>query len=150
MIMRAITLTVVGTLFILMCFAAASLGTMLADREVPIQVHSARILTPEVKAGGELRILYKVHRVRTCYQFSDRIMRDTAKLVNRVPLDDIEVKPGSDPVGEDTYISTIPVPANLQPGPAVYTTVTLYRCNLVHYAWPIWIPPREFHFRVVE
>lgn len=149
MIMRLIALTVVATASLVLCLIAAWLGTMLGDREPPIRVYSADILNTRVERGGTLRIMYRVNRLRSCHASADRILRDSANPPNRKPIEDIEIKPGADPTGDDLYVSTVELPEILVPGPATYTTVASYRCNLMHYIWPITTPPRVMHFTII-
>lgn len=133
---------------IVVCLAAGVLGTMVADRDPPIETHSATVTNPEVLPGEMLVIRYKVNRTRSCFVQFSRTLRDSASPVHRVVLPDMIRYPGADPLGEDTYVSVVPIPENFSPGPAVYSTVALYQCNIVHALWPIVTPPRDLHFRV--
>lgn len=147
MIMRWIALTVVATGFVFAAAVAAVLGTMLAERDPPVRIHSAVVATPEVATGGILEVEYNVHRDRLCDTTFSRTWRDEDAPPNRV-VQTWTLTPGGDKLGPDTYISPSRVPDALHPGDITTTVVMSYRCNVIHDIWPITTTPIVLKFKL--
>jgi hypothetical protein len=133
--------------FIFAILAAALLGggsgVWLVDRDAPTIVYSAEAVTPVVPAGGELRVDYAVRRLRSCAVSVDRFIID--KFKTRYELPDLNVNAGL-PLGEDRFVQPVRVPADVEPGPAIYRTASTYICNPLQKIWPIAAGARDIGF----
>ncbi|MGA0595595.1 hypothetical protein [Enterovirga sp. CN4-39] len=139
MIWRTVTLGTVG-------LTAGILGLWVAQREPPVRILRATVLTPQVPPGGQLRIEYDVERVKSCGLRVDRLFYDKDRV--RKPLEPLEwnVDPGR--IGRDTLRVVVDVPRSFAEGRAIYRTIARYECNLVHRLWPIIPPSRDIEFEV--
>jgi hypothetical protein len=139
MIFRAFTFGVATTV-------GVALGLWTIDRDPPVVINSVQVLTPEVPPGGRLRIKYQVNRIRECAVHIDRLLLDSAKV--RGELTDLSFAKPPGPLGNDEYTTEIRVPDTFSQGPAVYRTLTTYRCNLIHAIWPVPWGPNDVSFVV--
>lgn len=110
------------------------LGKLAADREVPVVVQSYEVLNTEVLPGEDLRIRYKLLRRRSCDVVVDRFIKDSED--NRHELLDSRIHAGL-PLGEEAPVLRIQVPLEASRGPAIYRTVTTFRCNFTQWLSPI-------------
>ncbi len=145
--MRALTMTVVVPGFLIAALLAGLFGTFLADRDPPISIISAEVLTPMVRPGDPFTMRFKVVRHRSCAIHADRVLRDSAG--GREILEDFDLKTDPGPIGNDSFLVHVTVPAAFKPGPAHYITAAEFACNVVHKLWPIRAPVREFTFEIV-
>ena len=125
--------------------ASGWLGMMVSDRQIPLLVHSAKPDGP-VKAGGFLRITYEVTRLRQCGVYTERFIYDSRE--TRFVLSPSIFPLGSGLPGDAVFTSIIYVPSEAHSGPALYQTISQYRCNLLNGFWPIVGNPREVHFDI--
>lgn len=121
-----------------------ALGIWTIDREPPTVTIKTEVLTPEVSPGGVLKVHYFVKRFRDCEVKIDRILTDSQRV--RVVLPDLEFSKAPGPMGDDDFVTEVPVPQTFSKGPAVYMTLTSYRCNIVHNLWPILVGPAQVLF----
>jgi hypothetical protein len=139
MIFRLVTLVVSAAL-------GGALGLWTIDRDPPVVINQAEVLTPEVPPGGTLRIKYHLNRRRDCESHIDRILYDSAKVRGLLPDIDFAKTPGQ--LGNDEYTAEIRIPETFSEGQAVYRLISVYRCNVIHKAWPITIGPTDIPFAV--
>jgi hypothetical protein len=128
---------------------AGDLGYMVSERTPPFDVKAESLASVRVKPGGvlERRVTY-VQR-KQCFVHSDRVIVDSRD--RRYILPYMEWQAGMGPVGvEQTYVTDIPIPFDIAPGPARYESTTIYKCNPLHSFWPIISPYRPIFFEVVE
>lgn len=126
-------------------------GLVVGDRSFPTTVESARLLTKEVKPGGELLTERTVYRSRLCHTTIERMMFDSRDVRHdsvQLGLGTIVYPNGAGPLGRDTFIGKQNVPEDMAPGSARYVALVCYRCNWVQSMWPVCEPPREQRFTV--
>ncbi|GAB4071796.1 hypothetical protein KHC28_00505 [Ancylobacter sonchi] len=138
MIWRAVTLFSFG-LF------GAWAGLQVTNRDPPVTVFSAQAEAP-APPDGTLRIAYTLQRHRQCDTTVDRSIIDSAG--TRFVLDTLTFVTGAGPIGQESYVSTIHIPAQATPGPARYRTTALFMCNVTNRLWPIYAPTREVPFEI--
>lgn len=131
--------------------AAAAIGTMFGvwviERDPPVVTNSSEVLTQTVPPGGVLRIHNRVTRFRQCQTHIDRLLLDSAKV--RSELSDVDAERPLGPMGEDEFTIEVKIPSTFSNGPAIYRTITAYRCNLIHkWFWPIVLGPVDIIFEV--
>lgn len=138
MIFRAITLISCGII-------GGWLGFMASDRQVPVKYYTSDVLnTP--KQGEPLRVKYTVWRDRSCATTVYRSIFDHGQ--RRFVVADLDFSPGVLPLGYDTFIVPVPISPEATAGEAVYRVVRIYRCNLLHFIWPIEDGPHDMRFTV--
>jgi hypothetical protein len=138
MFWRTTTLLTVGAV-------GSVLGMWAADRDAPIDIVQAEVLTPVVKPGGEFCLQYEVVRRGSCRTRLQRILYDGTR--ERYVLPDVDLWAAAGPQGRDHYKTCAPVPAKFAPGAASYRQMTEYACNPLHNIWPIVHVADELHFR---
>lgn len=142
-----------GVITAVLVVLAAWAGVTVGDRSFPTRVESARLLTPRVRAGGELLTARVVHRERLCHTTIDRMMFDH-RGVRYDRVDDglgVVVYPnGTGQLGRESFIGRQTVPEAMPPGPARYVALVCYRCSWAQYLWPLCEPPREQKFIIVD
>ena len=139
MIFRVITFGSVAAI-------SATVGFWVIDRQSPVTVLRAEVMSKSVRPGEDLRIRYTVHRFRSCETKIDRTLYD-ADFV-RVVLDDLAFSSSPGPLGENTYVTTIPIPRNFGTGLGQYRVVTQYVCNPLHRISPIIVENSPVYFEV--
>jgi hypothetical protein len=129
-------------------FGAAALGMWINDREPPNTVLSVDVLTPTVRPGTELRILYHVQRWRTdCAVHVDRVLYDSRNASFPVPDVDFAASPSAK-TGADSVMTIIYIAPNMAEGKARFRSVSTFRCNPMHNIWPIKRESPEIIFNV--
>lgn len=113
---------------------AAMLGVWAGDRNPATESLLAEARPPEVPPGGELRVAYEYRRYRLCPRETQRTIFDGQSV--RFDLG-TQTRPISGPVGNDSYIQPVLVPAAAAPGPARYRVLILDYCNPLHRIWPL-------------
>lgn len=136
-------IAVVGFVAIL----AGTLGSWVGDRDLPTIQVTAEIITPTGKQGDRVLVHEVVDRRKPCALQVERIMTDSRKV--RYTLEDLVFSAPPGGVGRDEYVTPIPIPVSMELGPATVRVNKLYRCNPVHWLWPILSDRLEFNFEVV-
>lgn len=136
MIWRAVTLISCG-------IVGGWLGFMASERHVPVKYQSTEIVNSP-NPGEVLRVKHVVWRDKSCATTIYRLVFD--KGGHRFIVPDLEFPAGVLPLGPDTFVAPIPVSLEAEPGPAVYRAVRAYRCNLLHWIWPITDGPFDYQF----
>lgn len=125
----------------------AALGGALSwwtvNRDLPVEVISRTVLTPEIKPGGDLLIRREVFRAKDCPTQVDRFIIDANG--RRWILEDQDFA-SFGKLGLDTYTTATPTPPSMAEGKATYSSATTYRCNPVQEFFPLRTrsPPIEF------
>jgi hypothetical protein len=138
MMWRGITLLSCG-------FVGGWLGWMASERHPPVKFQTSEILT-KPKPGEFLRIKSTVWRDKSCDTTVHRIIFDRDG--DRFIIPDLNFAEGVLPLGSDTFVVPIPVSSEADPGPAIYRAVHIYRCNLLHWVWPITVGPTDMQFTI--
>lgn len=138
MIWRSITLISCG-------IVGGWLGWMASQRDLPVRFLSSEVLNSPVP-GETMRIKHVVWRDKSCRTTVNRIVFD--KDGDRFIVPDLEFPAGILPLGSDTFVVPIPTSPAADPGPAIYRTVHTYRCNLLHWIWPIVTGAVEHQFTI--
>jgi hypothetical protein len=138
MIWRSITLISCG-------IVGGWVGWMASERDVPVKYQStATINSP--KPGELLRIRHVVSRDKSCQTTVYRLIFDRDG--DRFIVPDLEFAGGVLPLGADTFTVPVPISPEADPGPATYRVLRKYRCNWLHWIWPIMDGPYDYGFTV--
>lgn len=131
----------------LIAFWAGLAGYWTAQREPPIRVESVELLTPEVPAGGTVRVRHTTTRFDPCHLTLERSIIDAGGVLFR--LEDVSFSAGRVSVGaEEPFIETTPVPPGMRPGTARLREILVHTCNPVHRFWPVTQRMPDIQFRV--
>lgn len=122
------------------------LGWTVSDRQNPVKYYSTEILN-EPMPGEVLRVRHHVWRDRSCYTTVFRAVFDKDEH-RYVVQEDLEFPAGMLPVGDDVFVTMIPVSVVAVAGPAVYRVQRLYRCNFSHWIWPVEDGPHNITFTI--
>lgn len=137
---RMLTLVGVATL-------SGTLGYWASDREFPTSVYSSRFVVSTVWPGGPLDFQANVVRTKLCNTTINRVLVDATGKTFR--LGAMMHPKGTGPLGRGAYSVAIRIPADMGLGPAKLFISATYRCNPVHYIWPLEGPTQIKDFRVV-
>lgn len=140
MIWRSVTLVSCG-------IVGGWLGWLASERDVPVK-YEATEMTNSPKPGETLRARHVVWRDKSCKTTVYRLVFD--KDGDRFIVPDLEFPAGVLPLGRDTFVAPVPISPQADPGPATYRAVREYRCNILHYIWPIKDGPFDYGFRISE
>jgi hypothetical protein len=121
------------------------LGWMASERTSPVRYYSTEVLN-RPKPTTALRVKHNVWRDKACRTTVYRLIFDKEK--HRFVVPDIEFPAGVLPVGDDTFVTMVPISQEAEAGPAVYRVVRLYRCNILHWIWPIEDGPHDIAFTI--
>lgn len=121
---------------------AICIGTAwLADRDPPVTYVKVEIATeiggipePAPAPGHKLPVHFVFNRERACETFADRRLIDSGRAVHDLIND--EVTPLETGHNIDVF-KYVPLPAEVHAGPATLTITVRWRCNPIHYLWPI-------------
>jgi hypothetical protein len=138
MIWRAATLVSCGVI-------GGWLGWMASDRNLPVKYYSTEIVNSP-SPGDTLRVKHVIWRDRSCDTVIYRLIFDHNDRRYIVP--DLEFATGVLPLGHDTFVAPVPVSPEAAPGPAIYRAVRRYRCNWVHWIFPIMDGPFNYPFTI--
>lgn len=117
-------------------FVAGLLAYFLLDREPPVEIIRAEVLTPVVKPGGKLVVRTSIRITRECAAHVDRVVLDSH--THRQWLPEINYERPPQGLGEFVNTTEIDVPDNFESGKATYRAIPNYYCNWLHrYYWPI-------------
>lgn len=113
----------------------------LADREPPVTYVKVEVATeiggkpePVPAPGRKLPIHFVFNRDRACDTFADRRLLDSGRAVH--DLINEEITPIETGQNIDVF-KYVPLPAEVHAGPATLSITVRWRCNLLHYLWPI-------------
>lgn len=138
MIFRSVTLIACG-------IVGGWLGWMASERDVPVKYHANEVVNSP-RPGEPLRVRHVVVRNKSCQTTVYRLIFD--KEGDRFIVPDLEFAAGVLPFGADTFIVPVPISPEADPGPATYRALRKYRCNLLHWIWPIIDGPFDYQFTI--
>lgn len=131
-------------------FAVTVAGTpvyWVLDRQPPVEVFSTKVLTPTVMQGGDLLISYDFDRKRVCNTTVQRSLFDGANVeFDYVP----DTRDAFGPIQHDTTVSKVQIPTGASPGPARFRSVVSYRCNPLHWWFPVIVVTADQSFEITE
>lgn len=144
--MRRIAWRITGVaVYALGILGAVSLGTMIVDREHPIEYLRARALNLAVEQGGTIGLEFQVFRTRICPAVTNRWLYDHVNTRHAIPQFTVGLERLA---GKETYQRTITIPPAAAVGKAQYQVDTSYYCNPLQrvLGWPINVrsPPIQF------
>jgi hypothetical protein len=137
-IFRAVTLISCG-------IVGGWLGWMANERDVPVRYQSNEVINSP-RPGEPLRVRHAVTRNKSCQTTVYRLIFD--KEGDRFIVPDLEFAAGVLPLGADTFVVPVPISPEADPGPATYRALRKYRCNLLHWVWPITDGPFDYAFTI--
>lgn len=140
MIWRSVTLISCG-------IVGGWLGYLASERDVPVKYQGTEILNSP-QPGEVLRIRHAVWRDKSCATAVYRLIFD--KDQHRFIVPDLDFPVGVLPLGADTFVVPVPVSSQAEPGPATYRAVRYYRCNWVHWVFPIREGPIDYAFTIAQ
>lgn len=138
MIWRSVTLISCG-------IVGGWLGWMASERQVPVKYQETE-MTNSPRPGEVLRVRNVVWRDKACQTTIYRLVFD--KDNDRFIVPDLEFAGGVLPLGPDTFVAPVPISLEADPGPATYRVLRIYRCNLLHWVWPIVDGPFDHKFTI--
>lgn len=122
---------------------------MAADRQSPIIIHETTIFPPSVRAGDTVLVTWTATELRGCEGTIYRRFIDSQGTIFEIaPVPSIYR--GLLTSGKKTFSSSIAIPHGLASGPAAYTGTREYRCNPLHWIWPIREKVAPTHFTVIR
>lgn len=121
------------------------LGVMASERDVPVKYQLSEVVNSP-RPGETLRVKHIVWRDKACKTTVYRIIFDQDG--DRFIVPDLEFPAGVLPLRMDTFVVPVPVSPAADPGPATYRAVREYRCNLLHYIFPIKDGPFDYPFTI--
>jgi hypothetical protein len=121
------------------------LGYMASERDVPVKYYSTEIVNTPAP-GSVLRAKSVVWRDKSCDTTIYRLVFDKDGRRHIVP--DLQFAPGVLPVGNDTFVAPVPISPEASPGEATYRAVRRYRCNWLHWIWPVVDGPFDYPFTI--
>lgn len=136
MIWRAITLVSCGVI-------GGWLGWMASEREIPVKYKESEVVNSP-KPGESLRMRHRVWRDKSCNTIVYRLIFD--KDGDRYIIPDLDFPGGVLPLGDDTFYVPVPISSVADPGPATYRVLRKYRCNWLHWVFPIVDGPFDYRF----
>jgi hypothetical protein len=116
--------------------ALSWLAAQALDRQVPVTIHAATLLTERVKAGEPIRVSYAVTRRRTCAtDLSWSVYDGVGEIHSFGPL---HVEAAGMPETE-TYTRAWATPADASPGTARLRVVLAFQCpgNYLQAIYPV-------------
>lgn len=118
---------------------------MASERNLPVKFSTTEVLNSP-KPGEVLRVKHTVWRDKSCATIVSRLIFD--KDNDRFIAPDLVFAEGVLPLGSDSFIAPVPISIEADPGPATYRVVRKYRCNLLHWIWPITDGPHDLLFTI--
>lgn len=130
----------------------AALGWLLSqalDRQPPVRVSSATLLTPTVAAGDPVRVAYAVDRMRTCETDVIWSVYDGAEEIHR--FGPIHVAAPGLP-GDDNFVHAWMTPANAAPGRGRLRVVLAFACpgNFLQAIYPVTTVLPDIAFQITS
>lgn len=123
------------------------LGYMASDRNIPVRYYTNEVLN-DPKPGGVLRVKSSVWRDKSCQTTVFRLIFDDDG--HRYVVPDLNFPSGILPLGSDTFVVPIQISQEASDGPGIYRVVRRYRCNLLHWLFPIEDGPHDLNFTVAK
>lgn len=135
---------------ILLIGLSAVLGYWVQDREAPVEITASKILTPVVKPGEPVKIVYTLTRKKICHVKVEQVLYDHDRVRYSPTVIDYVADPGAKIMGDDPVGLAIEVPKHFAPGTAFHRAVRAYYCNPVHeiLQWPIVLVGPDLEFEV--
>jgi hypothetical protein len=129
---------------------AASLGFMAGDRTLPASIKQGPLVLEDTAyPGGQLQVRVQFVQEKRCATHVDRFLYDSKDV--RYDLKSIDYQSGASEVGTlQDYTLKIPIPKDAAIGNARYQTASVYKCNMVHYLFPLYGPVRNINFVIRE
>ncbi len=140
MMFRAVTFVICGLI-------GGWLGYMASERQSPVRYYSNEV-TNSPKRSENLRVRHHVWRAQSCHTTVYRLIFD--KDGHRFVVPDLVFPAGVLPLGDDTFVASVPISPEAEEGIAVYRVVRKYRCNLLHWIWPIEDGPHDLAFKITS
>lgn len=132
------------------CLVAGTVVFQATDRQPPSSFTSVQAMQRTVPAGGTLLVEFKIERLRDCAVDVDKSIFDGAGLEHRFAVD---VRPGTGPVGTETWVVPMVVPASARVGEAHARFTIAWYCNELQRVlkWPIrpYPPVGDILFQIV-
>ncbi len=145
MLVRLFSIMVAGSAVV----AAGGLGLMVSERTPPIETYERIVVTPKVRPGMHLEWKIRLFEKKRCFIHTDRTIYDSKGERYIIPPVEFHAGMGA-PEQEMEYIVQVRIPYEINFGPAKLYTSTIYRCNPIHWLWPIYSLPLEpIEFEVV-
>jgi hypothetical protein len=132
--------------FVVVGFSSATVGFWYLDTQAPATVLRVEVLTDPLQPGADLKIKYTVHRFRSCETTIDRLLFDSQQ--QRVILEDLTFNGAPGPLGESTYVASVPIPRSFATGIGTYRVVARYVCNPLQRLFPIVVMNADIRFMV--
>ena len=116
--------------------ALAWLASQALDRQPPVVVRAAALLTPSIAAGDPVRVSYSVVRVRTCETDVVWSIYDGAGEIHR--FGPLQVSAPGLP-GQDQFVHAWATPGNAAPGRGKLRVVLAFACpgNYLQAIYPV-------------
>ncbi len=129
--------------------AAGALGLMASERKAPFTILSIKVNQLRFRPGDELERTIRFIQHKRCFIHSGRAIIDSQN--TRFLLDPIVYQAGwfGEVEQEEEIVLKISIPVDIAPGLARLEVSTLYRCNPLHWLWPIHSPYNPLFFEVV-
>lgn len=143
---KAISRIVLGDILPIIAFVTIGLW-ITYDRRLPFDPESLRGATIEksVKGAQEIRIVWSLYRNRICPTTIAREFVDSVGVVHRT---ETIVGPISDTLGNDTWVSTVRVPAMPAWGPMRMRSTIQFHCGWTHGIFPLTLRSPEIGFNI--
>ena len=134
--------------FIFGVFVVGPISFWAFDRFPPIEIHSASISPDVINAGDRAVITWAATMKRPCDgTIHRRFIDSSGTIFDMAPVSAVyrhSIEEGM----RRTFSREIILPIGMAPGGAVMSGIREYRCNPVHWLWPIRIEIAPLKFRV--
>jgi hypothetical protein len=123
------------------------LSAQAVDRQAPVIVHSATLLTDRIRPGEPVRVSYAVTRIRTCATDLTWSVYDGAQEIHS--FGPVHVEAAGLPATE-TYTRAWATPVNAAPGLARLRVVLAFQCpgNYLQAVYPITLVLPDLPFAI--
>lgn len=122
-------------------------GSLIGNKQYPIQMLERVVMTPQVAPGADILIAQHVNRIDQCDVVVKRTI--TTATGQRFTIKQ-EFEEGFGPLGGDRYLLPVPTPTNAAFGPAkMYSKAQSY-CNWLDYVKPSEAENWTMDFRFAE
>jgi hypothetical protein len=125
-------------LFGILAIVSTILGTMAADRDVPVERINGRLIPEAVKPGDEVEAAFTLTAQRRyCPGVIEREIIGTDHIIHR--LENIPATYAAPDGDRRNFTRGIMIPKSLPYGPATYKSCVVAACpwNPFHYLWPV-------------
>lgn len=123
------------------------LASQAIDRQPPVVIHAATVLTPHVRPGEPVRVSYTLTRLRTCATDLTWSVYDGAGEIHSFGPLHIEA---AGPPGPETYTRAWATPAQAAPGSGRLRVVLAFQCpgNYLQTLYPVTLVLPDLALRV--